>query len=173
MQLAKFHCSGRLLWRDDTIKTPFGMGAGASLRNKLEKGPSAVNSSPTLQKWLKLSKPDIHICFVGVKGFYWYCIADSFGWENMSRKAAPKPEELIQKLEEKFNGFKVRREKLKEMEFCKGRWICDYDRRRLSRSGRVNVQAKRSFRFASSQVPQPTCESGLGVQYPKKWEILK
>ena len=24
-----------------------------------------------------------------------------------------------------------------------------------------------------SQVPQPTCESGLGVQYPKKWEILK
>ena len=108
VQLAKFHCSGRLLWRDDTIKTPFGMGAGASLRNKLEKGPSAVNSSPTLQKWLKLSKPDIHICFVGVKGFYWYCIADSFGWENMSRKAAPKPEELIQKLEEKFDGFKVR-----------------------------------------------------------------
>ena len=25
----------------------------------------------------------------------------------------------------------------------------------------------------TSQVPQPTCESGLGVQYPKKWEILK
>ena len=39
----------------------------------------------------------------------------------MSRKAAPKPEELIQKLEEKFNGFKVRREKLIQMEFCKGR----------------------------------------------------
>ena len=33
----------------------------------------------------------------------------------MSRKAAPKPEELIQKLDEKFNGFKVWREKLKQM----------------------------------------------------------
>ena len=31
-------------------------------------------------------------------------IADSL---EMSRKAAPKPEELIQKLEEKFDGFKV------------------------------------------------------------------
>ena len=37
----------------------------------------------------------------------------------MSRKAAPKPEELIQKLEEKFNSFKVWREKLKQMEFVK------------------------------------------------------
>ena len=40
----------------------------------------------------------------------------------MSRKAAPKPEELIQKLDEKFNSFKVWREKLKQMGFVK-----DYD----------------------------------------------
>ena len=27
--------------------------------------------------------------------------------------------------------------------------------------------------FCSSQVPQPTCENGLGFQYPQMWEILK
>ena len=35
----------------------------------------------------------------------WNC--RQFCSEAMSRKAAPKPEELIQKLEEKFDGFKV------------------------------------------------------------------
>ena len=54
-----------------------------------------------------------------VRDLNWESIADSFGCQDMSRKAAPKPEELIQKLDEKFNSFKVLREKLKQMGFGK------------------------------------------------------